>query len=45
LLINHYAGSPLHGMEYQPYCMGEELFRENLPFVSIITPAKMKRNY
>ena len=24
LLINHYAGSPVHGMEYRPYCLARE---------------------
>lgn len=27
LLINHYAGSPLHGMEYRPYYMAREWIR------------------
>jgi glycosyltransferase involved in cell wall biosynthesis len=27
LLINHYAGSPLHGMEYRPYYLGREWLR------------------
>lgn len=28
LLINHYAGSPNHGMEYRPYYMAREWIRE-----------------
>lgn len=24
LLINHYAGSPIHGMEYRPYELARE---------------------
>jgi glycosyltransferase involved in cell wall biosynthesis len=27
LLINHYAGSPLHGMEYRPYYLAREWIR------------------
>lgn len=27
LLINHYAGSPLHGMEYRPFYLGREWVR------------------
>ncbi|TXH60682.1 MAG: glycosyltransferase WbuB [Thiothrix sp.] len=29
LLINHYAGSPKHGMEYRPYYLAREWVREN----------------
>lgn len=28
LLINHYAGSPSHGMEYRPYYLGREWVRQ-----------------
>lgn len=28
LLINHYAGSPLHGMEYRPYYLAKEWAKE-----------------
>ena len=27
LLINHYAGSPQHGMEYRPYYLAREWVR------------------
>ena len=27
LLVNHYAGSPRHGMEYRPYYLGREWVR------------------
>ena len=28
LLINHYAGSPQHGMEYRPYYLAREWVRD-----------------
>ena len=27
LIINHYAGSDVHGMEYRPYYVGAELVK------------------
>src|SRR5438094_8464906 len=40
LLINHYAGSVRHGMEYRPYYLAREWARRGHPFIMLLQAAE-----